>query len=650
MNRAAMVALACCALGAPAHAGLLADVFQDHAVLQRDRPIAVWGEAGAGQSVVVRFDGVEVSAQAGEDGRWRVDLPAHAAGGPFTLVAIAGGESESRSDILVGDVWLCSGQSNMEFQLRYATNAWTELRTIDDPDIRIIKVPRRSSTTPRTDLPEGSVWAVNSAEATADFSAVCYFMARELRRHEDVPLGLMDVSWGGSIIQDWISPRGLQAAGGYEEEFAILEAHALSPAEGRARLSEVMRRWSARRDPGDAAGWSAADFDDSDWSHMTLDGFWEDSDDASLAHFDGALWYRKHFTATADQAASPGTLSLGPADDIDTTFINGVEVGMMSGWDTPRDYELPAGVLREGENVIAVRVIDTGGGGGLWGPAEERRIAFSDAASISLDGEWRYRVSAALAEAGAPPRVPWIGGSGISTIANGMLEPLVPYGLAGIAWYQGESNVAEAKEYLRLQALLADDLRTRFAAPDAPFVLAQLTAFGAYTVAPGKSSWAELRDAQRQAAAADPRMAMAVITDVGDVHDIHPTQKRIVGERMAREVLYLRKAGSSPPGGTTSPTPVKASRVGPRVIVSVATTMPPLHTIGSDRAIGFELCDTDNSCRFADARIVQGDIVVDVPAGMKPTLVRYGWSDAPLINVFDDTKVPMTPFEIEVSE
>jgi sialate O-acetylesterase len=645
-----MVALACGVIAAPAHAGLLADVFQDHAVVQRDRPIAVWGEAEPGQSVVVQFDGVEVPAQAGEDGRWRIDLPAHAAGGPFTLVATAGALSESRSDILVGDVWLCSGQSNMEFQLRYATNAWTELRSIDDPDIRILKVPRRSSTTPRTDLPEGSVWAVNSADATANFSAVCYFMARELRQHEDVPLGLIDASWGGSIIQDWISPQALQGAGGYEEEFAILEAHARSPAEGRARLSEVMRRWSAERDPGDAAGWSAADFDDGDWLQMPLDGFWEDSDDASLAHFDGTLWYRKHFSVNKAQAEAPGKLSLGPADDLDTTFINGVEIGMLSGWNTPREYDLPAGVLREGENVIAVRVIDTGGGGGLWGPAEERRIAFAGAASISLDGEWRYRVSAPLAEAGAPPRVPWIGGSGISTIANGMLEPLVPYGLAGIAWYQGESNVAEATEYVRLQALLADDLRTRFASLDAPFVLAQLTAYGAYTVAPGRSSWAELREAQRQAAAADRRMAMAVIADVGDVHDIHPTQKRLVGERLAREVLYMRKAGSSPPGGTTSPSPVKASRIGPRIIVSIATTMPPLHTVGSDHAIGFELCDQADSCRYADARIVQGDIVVDVPAGVKPTLVRYGWSDAPLINVFDDTKVPMTPFEIELSE
>jgi sialate O-acetylesterase len=647
--RCAALVFALLPCAAPA-AGLLADVFQDHVVLQRDADVPVWGEAEPGARVNVRFADEEAETVAGDDGRWRLELPARAAGGPYTLTVQSGEQSQRVDDVLVGDVWLCSGQSNMEFPLRLATNADYEIGLADDDGIRLLKVPRRSSLEPLTELPSGSRWQVSSPESAPGFSAVCQFMGRTLRAKTEVPVGLIDASWGGSIIEDWIAADTLAAAGGFEGELEVRAAYARSPEEGLAAFSDLMRAWSDQRDPGAAAGWSSPDFNDRNWPEIDADGFWEDAGIPVLTGFDGTLWYRKTFEVTAEQAAREGVISLGPADDIDTTFINGVEVGVMSGWDTPRQYTVPAGTLREGRNVLAVRVTDTGGGGGLWGSPEERRIEFGDAEPVSLAGPWRYRRSATLDGSGSPPRAPWVGGSGLATIADGMLASLAPMRLAGIAWYQGESNVSDAADYARLQALLAEDLRERFASPDAPFVLAQLASFGALSSSPGTSAWAALRDAQRRAAADDPHMAMAVIADVGDVHDIHPTQKRIVGERMAREVLFLYENGTSPAAGTTSPAPVSTRMVGNHVVVAVATTYPPLQTVASDGVVGIELCESRTSCAFASARLAWGSIIVDVPAGMRPTLVRYGWADSPLLNVYDDTMAPMTPFEMPIAE
>jgi sialate O-acetylesterase len=538
----------------------------------------------------------------------------------------------------------------MEFPMRLATNADYEIGLAGDDGIRLLKVPRRSSLVPLTDLPSGSEWQVSSPESAPGFSAVCQFMGRTIRATTGVPIGLIDASWGGSIIEDWIAADTLAEAGGFAGELDVRAAYARAPEDGLAAYSALMRSWSDQRDPGMAAGWSSPDFDDRDWPEMVPDSFWENAGIAVLSGFDGTLWYRKAFEATAEQAAQEGALSLGPADDVDTTYINGIEIGVTSGWDTPREYTVPAGTLRDGANVLAVRVTDTGGGGGLWGRNEERRIGFADGSSISLAGPWRYRRSATLAGTGAPPRAPWVGGSGLATIADGMLASLAPMRLAGIAWYQGESNVSEADDYARLQALLAQDLRERFASPGIPFVLAQLASYGALTGSPGASSWAALRDAQRRAAAKDPRMAMAVIADVGDVHDIHPTQKRVVGERMAREALFMSENGASPSTGTTSPAPITTRMVGDHVVIGVAATYPPLQAVASDGVIGIELCESKTSCRFASARLAWGSIIVEVPAGMEPALVRYGWADSPLINVYDDTMTPMTPFEMPIAK
>ncbi|HET6969744.1 MAG TPA: sialate O-acetylesterase [Phenylobacterium sp.] len=627
-------------IAGPAAAGpLLNPVFQDHAVLQRDRPIAVWGEAPPGVAVTVELDGSRVQATAGAGGRWRVDLPAHKAGGPFRLTARAGGETQTLADVLVGDVWLCSGQSNMEFPLVQATNGPGEVAAAQDPSLRLLKVSRRSDPTPQATLSAADRWQVASPASAAAFSAVCQFMGRDLRKSTGAPIGLIDATWGGSTIQSWISRPKLAALGGYEDGLAALDTYARSPDGGLAQWAAAQERWVARSQP-QTKTWSAPAFDDRAWARLTPEGIWEDSGVPEFAGFDGVAWFRVEVMLTPAQARDGAILDLGPIDDTDVTWVNGRFVGGLDGWDTPRSYAIPAGVLKPGRNVVAVRVTDTGGGGGLWGPASARRLRLADGTSVPIGPEWRYRIAAPLAKTGAPPHMPWTPTSGLATLYGGMIAPLAPYGLKGVAWYQGEANVGEPVEYARLFSALIADWRSDFQAPDLTFLAVQLTAFGLPASSPTDSAWAQLREAQRKAVAADPRAGLAVSIDVGDPYDIHPTQKRKVGQRLA---LLARRIAYGEDAAAEGPRPRSARRRGDEVVVDLGV---PLVVLGDARPVGFEVCNAARRCRWTEAR-VEGASVVLAHAG-DAALVRYAWADCPTTNLFDGQGLPAIPFELPV--
>jgi sialate O-acetylesterase len=634
--------LAAALIASPAAAGpLLNPVFQDHAVLQRDRPIAVWGEAAPGAVVEVELDGSRTNAVAGADGRWRATLPAHAVVGPFALTARSGGQTQSLADVLVGDVWLCSGQSNMEYPLARVTNGPTEVENSADASLRLLKVSRRSRAAPEAAIVASDKWAVATPQTTPDFSAACFFMGRQLRKTQGVPIGLIDASWGGSIIQDWMSRDALVALGGYEEGLSILAYYARSPSVGLARWGAAVERWALRTQP-ETAPFRRPDFDDHGWATIQATGFWEAAGVPALAGFDGVVWYRTDVTLTAAQARQPATLLLGPADDMDVTFVNGRQVGALAGWDTPRDYPVPAGTLKPGRNVIAVRVVDTGGGGGLWGPAEAKRVRFADGTAVPLGPEWRYRIGRPIAEIGPPPNMPWLGSNGLSTLYGGMIAPLAPYGLKGAAWYQGEANVGEPTEYARLLPALMADWRKRFATPDMPFLVVQLADFGPPSTAPQDTAWARLRETQRKVVAADPRAGLAVTIDIGDPFDIHPTNKQEVGRRLS---LLARRIAYGGAVSATGPQPLSASRRGAAVVVHYAPG--GLTVRSSAHPVGFELCDAARHCAYADAR-VEGDEVVLEGGPALPAFVRYAWADSPLVNLYDGQGLPAVPFEISV--
>lgn len=632
------------ALGLSTHAmaGPLASVFSDHAVLQRDQPIKLWGQAAPNAPVEVDLSGTRFAVTADGQGRWSAVLPSRPAGGdPLTLTVQAGAERQVVSDLAMGDVWLCSGQSNMEYPLRRSLNGDGEAASAGDPDIRLLRTGKISKPAPQSQLPAGVVWKVSTPETAADFSAACFFMGRELRKTARVPIGLIDATWGGSVIQDWISREGVSALKTYDEGLAVLSDYARDPATGQARWAAMLDRWAAAK-LGAANDGQRPDLDDRTWKTLPMEGFWENS--PGLETFDGVIWLRTEVTLTKAQAAQGAILALGPIDDIDTTFVNGREIGASQGWDTPREYRLAPGALKAGRNLIAIRAVDTGGGGGPWGKAAEKGLRLDDGTLAPLGGAWRYRIAAPLSRTALPPSAPWLGASGLSTLRNGMIAPLAPYGVKGFAWYQGEANVTEAAEYARLMPAMIADWRQAFGdgAP-LPFLMVQLAAFGAEKDRPAPSDWAALRDVQRRTAAADPTVGMASAVDIGSPYDIHPADKLRVGQRLA---LLARKLAYGEAGLVAAgPAPVSARREGGEVVV---TLDQPAVVHAAGRPIGFELCDAGETCRFVDASLEGTGVRLAVPAGAPTVKVRYAWADSPIINLFGANGLPATPFELAI--
>lgn len=627
--------------------GLLDPVFQDHTVLQRGRPVPVWGRAAPGETVTVRLASWSVDARADASGRWTAHLPTLTQGGPYELtVQASGGSHQTLNDILVGDVWLCSGQSNMEFMVQQVTNFGTEISNSADQGLRLLNVGRSNLPQPGETLPEGTTWAVASPQTTPRFSAACFFMGQQLRRTQDVPIGLIAASWGGSVIEDWLDETSLRRAGDYDQSLAILAAYARDPEDGMAMWADAADRWWAANDPAMKAAtpWYAPGLDDSGWQVVTPEGFWETSI-PGMTVFDGLGWYRTTVTLTEAQVRQAVRIELGPVDDIDTTYVNGRAVGGGQGWDTPRTYRLGADTLRAGVNTIAIGVLDIAGGGGAWGPASEKRIVLNDGTSIPLSQPWRFKVSAAIDDVARPPMAPWIGGSGVTTLYNGMIDPLGPYAVSGFAWYQGEANTGDPDGYARLLPALMQNWRERFGeGRPLPFLVVQLANFGPVSSEPHPSAWARLREVQREVVAADPAAGLAVAIDIGDRYDIHPTNKQQVGRRLSLEARRLAYGDQT---AARTPVPLSATRDGDRVRVRFEHAGPGLIAIGSNQAVGFELCTADDACRFTPG-VVEEDTVVLESAGAAASMVRFCWSESPVCNLYGQDDLPAVPFEMAI--
>jgi sialate O-acetylesterase len=622
---------------------LLHPMFQDHAVLQRGAPIQVWGAAAPRARVSVTLGDTTRTVAANANGQWRASLPTRMAGGPYTLTARSGAATQTISDVMIGDVYLCSGQSNMEFQTRYATNAYTVINEASNPNIRLFNVTRMIGETPQRGFAAADHWSAATPESVADFSAICYFFGRNLQRAKDIPIGLIASSWGGTVIEAWMSMDALRRLGGFEQQLALIERNATDPAAARAEFTSVMQRWWNANDPGDRGGWYAPAFDDSAWGAIPASGFWEDSGIRELAGFDGIAWYRTEFTLTAAQAAQGGQFVLGPANNIDITYLNGVVVGGVSGPDQPRNYDVAPGALHEGRNVLAVGVLDTGGGGGLWGPANEKMLRLADGSTVPLSNAWRYHISATLLEVTSPPQAPWDGPNAYSVLYNGMIAPIAPYGLSGVLWHQGESNAGAPAAYARLLPGMMEDWRRAFAKPDLPFLIVQLANYGPPVISePQRRTWGEIRDVQRRVVDADEHAGLAVSIDIGDRFDIHPTQKLIVADRLARIARGLIYGDAIV---TSGPAPLTATRAG--ALVFVAFEHGPLRAYSSNRPMSFELCDAERACRFVDARI-EGPSVQLSDARPGDAFVRYCWGDGPICNLYNDEDLPAVPFELAI--
>ena len=626
---------------------LLHAMFQDHAVLQRDRPIRIWGQAGPGEQVRIALAGRQATARADAGGRWEVQLPALGAGGPYVIEAQAGTRSQRVGDVLVGDVWLCSGQSNMELQVWRALDARSEIAGAGNDRIRLLTVPQTPGLAPQGSFGGDVAWEPVTPESVREFSATCYFFARELQKSVDVPMGLVDASWGGARIQAWTSGQALRTLGDYDRELDVLDRYRDDPVAAVQDWGALWQGWWSQRpgvDPGDRPWEPGAG---GDWRDAPAQlGAWERWGVPELADFNGMLWYRGTVELDAAQAGQGATLLLGPADEIDMTWVNGRGVGSTYGAGDGREYPLPPGLLQAGRNTVVVNVLDTYREGGLAGPASAHALRLADGRVVPLDGRWQYRI--VPGQVGTPPRAPWQSAAGLSTLYNGMIAPLGRYGLRGALWYQGESNTFEHARYADLLRALRTDWRAQFG-PQLPLLIVQLANHGDPPTAPVDSEWAGLREAQRAVAAEDALSGLAVTIDIGDRYDIHPSNKQELGRRLARAARHAVYREALPPSG---PRPVSATRQGGSVIVAFDDVTNGLRAYGADAPIGFELCGGQpGSCRYARAAGLQGErVVLEPPAGQEATRVRYCWADSPVCTLFDGAGLPAGPFELPITD
>ena len=624
----------------PAQAApLLHPMFADHAVLQHDQPIRLYGQARPGADVALKLGGASVTVHAATDGTWNASLPAMTAGGPYELTASSGGETQQVRDILLGDVFLCTGQSNMQASLRRAANAESEIAGATDGQVRELSVDRVASPVKLASFSSPVTWNVENPQTAGDFSASCFFFARELRKQLKVPIGLITAAWGGTRDRGWVSAPSLGALGFYNDDLHMLALYQRDPQAASRRWDNAWESWwhsHAKDEPwkADTTAWPVAPAQLGSWDTwpgLTLpDGSAEPG-----VGFVGQLWLATHVTLTATQAAQAATLELGRATEEEKSWVNGQGVGGSSLEPSAR-HALPAGLLHAGDNSIVLNIFCSWRNCGLSGPASTRAIRLADGSSVPLDQPWHYKPVEKL----IAPQIPWGPMHGVGLQYNGMIAPIGPYGVKAAIWYQGESNIYFAQHYQATLTAMMADWRAQFGA-GLPFLIVQIPNYGPTPTAPVESLWSDVREAQRKTAEADPHAALVVTFDIGEAKNLHPLNKQDIGRRLARAARHLVYGGTITPSGARA---VHARRRGGTVEVSFRDVSGSL-TAYNGAPNAFELCDKA-SCRWAHASLAGDRVLLSGPD--TATRVRYCWGDSPICTLTDASTLPAGPFELPI--
>ncbi|MEO7530475.1 MAG: sialate O-acetylesterase [Sediminibacterium sp.] len=615
-----------------------AKIFSDSMVLQRGISIPVWGWADKGEKISIQFNKQNKTVITAADGKWRINLDVEKEGGPYQLV-IRGNNTISFKDVLVGDVWICSGQSNMEFAVRSANNSAEEIVAANFPMIRHTKIPLVVADKPQADLGSTNGWHTAMPANVGSFTAVGYFFAKKLYEELHVPIGLINSTWGGTDSETWTSREAMQNSDEFKElmaAFPMVNLDSVAAIRQKETLAQVEKIQGSLPTPASVTKWKEISFNDNAWPRMKLPGLWEQQ---SLPGFDGVIWFRKTIMLSAEEAAKAGDLLLGTIDDNDETWVNGVKVGSTKGYNLNRIYLISKGIFHEGKNVIAIRVEDTGGGGGLYGEANALYVAFSNV-RIPLAGEWSYQVESSTKVNGVGPN------SYPTLLYNAMINPLVPYAIKGVIWYQGESNAGRAYQYRKAFPLLITDWRKKWQQGDFPFYFVQLASYNAGNGNSEKgSTWAELREAQTLTLSL-PNTGMAVTTDIGEAKDIHPKNKQDVGKRLAAVALHNAYGKSNEFSGPT----YQSMKVnGSKVTVAFNHKGKGLITTDAQGLVkGFEMAGADKKFYPATA-IIEGDhLVLSTDNVPNPVAVRYAWADeAGSANLYNLEKFPAAPFRTD---
>ncbi len=611
--------------------------FADHMVLQHSAPVLIEGVASPGESVSLSLGSQSARVITGPDGRWSVSLDGQSPARRLTLAAATSQGVALRHDILLGDVFLCSGQSNMAFPVETALNPGTELNGPFPSEMRLLKVPQQTSVKTQTMLAAGSIWRPANHDTVSDFSAICYFFGRDHAVRTGLPVGLIDSSWGGSRIEAWISSGELATDPALAEALDLLAQYSANPAAAHERYGRSWEGWWTAQAAG-YAPWQTGLAASRPVPGILRD--WKDFGDPELDEHLGLVWFERTFTLEADDVAGSGLLSLGAMDEIDAVWVNGAFAGTSFGWGTPRTYFLPQGMLKAGTNRIVVGVHNSWGAGGMTGPEDALRLVLHERGEIPLKGSWTYEMASSAF--GTPPLPPWQSISGLSGLHNAMIAPLAGLRLAGALWYQGESNVGEPERYENLLGHLAADLRRQFG-ENLPLIVFQLPEFGPLAYEAGKSDWSSLREAQRRFVMSDAASGLVVTLGTGEPTDIHPPNK----QEPARRAGAVWPAINSASPERTGHSPQNAVRTGNAITIALPQTRERFGIAGSDDPIGFSVCMTDGTCRFTRPRLADHSLIFP-KEDRQAVRVRYCWGDTPICNLMTPGGVPVTPFELKL--
>lgn len=613
-------------------------------VLQRNQPLKIWGWATPGEKVTVNFIKKNYNAVTGADGKWLIMLKPIPAGGPYNMT-ITGNNKLEITDILLGDVWFCSGQSNMEMGLGDVAEKYEKIIAQNqNPNIRQFLVAKNTNdaTKVHDDL-TGGRWTPATGANVNRFSAAAYFFALSINQREKVAIGIINASWGGTPIESWISAEGYKTFPEIAKQVARLSdtAYVNRLMRNNAENSRMQAPRTDRKfDDGlnESPKWYEANYIPVKWKDIMVPGFWNGQ---GLNGFNGVVWYRKEINVPASAVARAAKLYFGRINDNDEVYINGQLAGRTGGQYANRMYALKQGILVPGKNVIVARLSNNSSPLGGFVPDKPYYLTVGTD-TIQLSGKWQYKVGQAF-----PPAKPGLEGYSAANqptfLYNTMVAPVANYAIKGALWYQGESNVTRAKEYERLLPQLINNWRSTWQSPNLPFIIAQLPNFQEVSYLPGESGWAELREAQRKALAI-PNTGLTVLIDVGEWGDIHPRNKKDVGERLALTAEKLAYGNTQIV--TSGPTLKTTTLSGNKIILTFGDTGSGLIAKDDSRLRHFAIAGADKKFVWADAQISGNQVIVWSDEILKPVYVRYGWANNPdRANLYNKEGLPASPFE-----
>ena len=642
----------------PAENITLNPLFTNHMVLQRNRAIKIYGKADPGQLIKVTLGKNSTKTISSVTGEWSAKLPALKAGGPYSLT-VQGKKNIVLNDILIGDIWVCSGQSNMEWPVKRVSNAVNEIRVANYPQLRLFTATRNTSPLPLEQLTKSSGWQLCSPDTVPNFSATAYFFGRKLHQKLNIPIGLLHSSWGGTPAEAWTSIEMLQTLPTLQ-----MRINRIPKASKRKQqlIAEYQRILALRKsgikkiekfEADQDYGRKMADpqLNDTKWTTMLLPTTWEK---AGLPGYNGIVWFRKSVDIPASWAGKTLTLKLGAIDEVDITYFNGIKVGGMGSiknrvsdhWQTPRNYTVPGHLIKPGKNMITSMVLDILGAGGLWGgkyPEMSLQLADFSSKKIDLSGSWQYFAEPTV-NIPPQPRNPIRLQGNPSFLFNAMINPLLKFPITGAIWYQGESNASRAHQYQRLFPAMIQDWRIRWQQGNFPFYFVQLANFHARNPEPADSTWAELREAQLMTLRL-PNTGMAVIIDIGEAKNIHPKNKQDVGKRLALNALVSHY---KQPLTSCGPIFTKMMIKQEHIMLNFNHTGSGLMAKGSNGKLkGFTIAGKNKKFFNANAEIENNKVVVWSDEVKQPVAVRYGWADNPECNLYNKEQLPATPFRTD---